>query len=281
MPLNNDIVNIRFYLYSQSSKWWNLSMALAVITPLSAVYAVWNESHWVLYIVAILSLVTPIGIAWAREIANNHFLHADKCRRVILLQDGLGWPTSKEDLAEIRAWAINVKLKQAPFVDPYFSSSKPAGANRLADIVTESTFFTVNLAGKAALGFLILCLGTAIAVAVILQMTGSWTLLNTGNGYSLIAKSIAVIISFLISGDFLLLAKKYYDLKGAADRVLQRCASIRDQKKASADVVLPIVEDYGIALLQAPPIPGWLYNLYRDDLNRIYRSSHDHVEDHV
>ncbi len=281
MSSTNDIINIRFYLYSQSLKWWNLSIVLAVITPLAAVYAVWNESRWILYIVALLSLVTPIGITWAREIANNHMLRADKCRRLILLENGLGWPATKEDLAEIRAWAINVNLKQAPFIVPYYSSSKPAGANRLADIVTESAFFTMNLAGKAALGLLILCLGAAVAVAIILHMAGNWTSTTTGNEYSLIAKSIAVIVSFLISGDFLVLAKKYYDLKGTADRVFQRCASVRDQKKASAETVLPIVEDYGIALLQAPPIAGWLYKHYRDELNRIYRVSHGCTEEHV
>jgi hypothetical protein len=274
------VIDIRFYLYAQAAKWWNLSFVLAVTAPLASVLAVWNDSPWALYVIALLSLVTPICIAWSREIANTNIIRADKCRRLILFEDGLGWPATKEDLAEIRAWAINVQLKQAPFIKPYYASTKPKGANRIADIVTESSFFTTNLAGKAAFGLFMLCLGAAIAVAIILHLSGSQTSINTGSGYSLIAKSIAVIISALISGDFLILAKKYYDLKGAADRVFQRCASVRDQKKAGADLVLPIVEDYGIALLQAPPIPGWLYKHYRDELNRIYRASHGCAEEH-
>lgn len=50
-------------------------------------------------------------------------------------------------------------------------------------------------------------------------------------------------------------------------------------EEPSHDEVREVVEDYGVALLQCPPIPAWLYSWFRDPLNDIYRDSHQTTKD--
>jgi len=178
-----------------------------------------------------------------------------------------------EDLATVRAWTVGSRLKEALFLRPYYSSTKPPGPQRLADISAESAFFTEQLAAKMQVCLWVL-FGAALIVAAIGLHFADLASTVTERGALLLAKSAAILVSFLLAGDLLLNAKKYGDLRHEARDAFTRCAYLRENPKTEADQVRTVVEDYGDALLQAPPIPRGLYLWYRDDLNRIYRESH-------
>jgi len=174
-------------------------------------------------------------------------------------------------LAEIQALVINCHLSEAPFVKPYYSSSKPVGPNRLADIIAESAYFTKFLCGKmvSRLSIVLMC---SLVFAIVMLMIGDFfseqTLLVG------ISKSISILIAFLISGDFGLTLKKYSDLSNEAKEAFGICAKLRNLDNLnSLEVFLP-VENYNLALSKAPPIPSKLYLKYRDELNKSYRTSH-------
>ncbi len=269
----NDLPNVRNHLYKRAELWWTYSLAVSTITLGSAFVAVWIDGPVSLSFAGIFALAAPISIAWMREAASLNLLRGDKCRRLILYADALGDEIKPEDRAQIRAWTIKTPLKEAPFVRPYYSSAMAPGPNRLADIVAESAFFTEHLSGKLA-AWLWLAFGLSVAaVCIILYVVGmQWT--SSDRVALLVAKSAAVLVSFLLAGDFLLIAKKYSDLRIEAQQAFVRCSLVRNESGVGVNEIRTIAEDYNIAVLQAPPIPAWLYLIYRDDLNRIYRVSH-------
>lgn len=273
MTLPADLVNIRNHLYRRVQYWWLISLAISVGVLALALLGLWFATRRLIGLGGLFALLAPAAIAWAREAASLNFLRADKCRRVMLYGDGLGHPVSAEDLAQIRAWALGSRIKDAGFVKPYYSSTKPIGPQRLADIVAESAFFTEFLSGKMAgalwVSFVLVLVGAALAL-----YAADFTSERAEHVVLLLAKSAAVLVSFLLAGDVLLLAKKYGDLRREAHHAFLRCAQLREEPGLSVDIVRTVVEDYGMALLQAPPILTFVYSLYRDELNRIYRVSH-------
>lgn len=250
-----------------------VSLLISVVTLCLVLTALWIDSSPWVSLASIFAILAPVSIAWTREAASASLLRGDKCRRLILFADGLGHDIPTEDLAQVKAWALGSQLKEAPFVKPYYSSSKSPGPQRLADIITESSFFTEHLARKIATGLWV-TFGIALIVACLVLYSADLCAEVPFHVVVFVMKSMAVFVSFLIAGDFLLIAKKYTDLNHEAHQAFSRCACLREAQNLSIDEVRNVVEDYGIALLQAPPIPGQLYGFYRDALNRIYRESH-------
>jgi len=269
----NDLANIRNYLFLRAERLWEWSLVLAVGMVGATVAGLWINTPWIVSSIGLIALAFPVAVSWMRDTANDAQLKAEKCRRLILIADGLGHDIAPAELAEVRAWGLGVTLDAAPFVKPYYSSALPDGTQRLADIAAEAAFFSAQLAGKVAAGVRLAFIISVVACVVALMLidlpgTAAKPILI------LVAKSTAVFLVFLISGDFFLIAKRYGNLQHASRQALDRCARLRADSAALAEEVRSAVEDYAVALMQCPPIPAWLYLRYRDDLNTVYRSSH-------
>lgn len=268
-----ELAHISNHLYRRARCWWTCSVVISVGALSLTLAGLWIATPGWIGLGGLFALAAPGAIAWARELASVSLFRADKCRRLMLYADGLGHKVSAEDLAQVKAWTLHSRVKEAPFVGPYYSSTKAPGAQRLADIVAESAFFTAQLASKAAV-VLWVSFGLALATAAISLYSADLTSHVTQRVILLVAKSTAVLVSFLIAGDFLLIAKKYTGLQYEARQAFARCAQLRNDTTVSVDEVRTVAEDYGVALLETPPIPRALYKFYRDELNRIYRTSH-------
>ena len=273
MAEHDTLAEVRNHLYLRAEVLWQASLALAIATLVLTVVSVWAHNPFLLGLTGIAAVILPIAIVWIRESASTFLIRGDKCRRLILYADGLGQEIAPSDLAEVRAWSVGGKLGPAPFSPPYFSSKLAPGVQRLADIVTESAFFSVHLARKLQV-WLWISFGLLLTCAIFTLYLADLAAGQSSEGLNLVAKSIAVFIGFLISGDFAILAKKYGDLRSETRHIYQRCAQLREDTHPSPEVVRAVIEDYNIALVQCPPIPSWLYARYRDQLNEIYRDSH-------
>lgn len=269
----HDLADLRNHLYARAEWMWQGSLVLTGIVLALTLWGFWSNSPSWLSITGLAAVIAPVVVAWLREAASEQIVRGDKCRRLILYADGFGREIKSSELAEARAWGLGVNTDAAPFVRPYYSSREAPGPRRLADILTESAFFTKHLAAKVRAGLMIAFILAVAAAAAALYLADLMS--NTGLPKLLLAaKSVATFIAFLISGDFLLLMKKYGDLEQEAGRAYERCARLRVQRDLREDEVTSVAEDYGVALFQCPPIPVWLYLRYRDDLNDVYRRSH-------
>lgn len=277
MAVPKDIDDLRNHFYNRVGILWWATWWIAAGTQGIALITIWITATTGLAFLAIVILAAPIVIAWLREKANEAARRADKCRRVILYADGLGRSITKEELAEIRAWGMGAAPTGATFVPPYYSSTKSMGPNRLADIVAESSFFTSQLAErmlKKMWAIFIVSLGVLAAVLSLSDLFTPADSASLAGSIDKLSKAVASIIVFLISGDFLLLIKKYKDLQSLAYYTFHRAAKLRDQDSLPESQILALVEDYNIGVSQAPPIPARLYERYKDELNKVYRESH-------
>lgn len=275
-----ELSDIRNYLYEQAENLWWASLWVAIGTPLLSLVAMWADNIVFMTILGFLAVISPIAIAWFREQATDITSKADKCRRLILYADGLGQEIAKHEIASVRAWTIGKSLKKTPFVAPYYSSRLEASPNRLADIVAESAFFTHQLVERVNFWLKLILSLSLILVIGILYISNPFVInnLKQANLLSTVAKSAATVIALLISGDFLLLIKKYSNLSSSAKEIFTKCVKMRDDNNLREKDILQIVEDYNIALLQNPPIPRRFYREYKDELNKIYRESHNLVK---
>jgi len=272
MAIPKDLSDIRNYLYDEAEKLWWWSLYLALAAQLSSLIAVLINQVWLLAITGFLALVSPIGVVWLREWANTNSQKADKCRRLILYSDGLGEKIPREELATIRAWTAESQLQAAPFISPYYASQLPVGANRLVDIIAESSYFTCHLAVKAAGYLQIIFAVSALLLISILYV--SISIPNSENIILVVAKSAISAISFFLAGDIFFLWKKYFDLKMQAHETFKISAILRDDSQLSVSQAMQTVEDYHLVLVQSPPIPFKLYIKYQDSLNHAYQESY-------
>ena len=277
MPIPNDLIDIMQFLYKKAERLWWITFIIAISTPLFSLFAVWSNKATFLVIIASIATITPIAISWIRHYAAVIYAKADKCRRLMLYADGLGREIASEELASIRAWVIGKRLKNAEFVPPYYLSNKPVGPNRLADIISESAFFTSQLSGKVVF-FLWIVLLTSLLIVIGLLLSSNLFVsteeILQSNIISTISKSAAIVVAFLISGDFALLIKKYADLRSVAESTFIQCVKLRNDSTPSTNQIFFVVEDYNVVLVQSPPIPALVYNRYKDELNKVYRLSY-------
>lgn len=273
------LLDIRNYLYGKAENLWWTSIWVAIGTQFLSLLSLWTDNRPFITIIGFTAVASPIVIAWLREQASDISNKAGKCRRLVLYADGLGQKIPKHVIASVRARCIGNFLKEAPFIPPYYSSSLEAGPNRLADIVAESAFFTYQLVERVN-ARLKLFLGLSILMVFGILYAGDLFVVNNWkqeNLLSTVAKSAALVVAFLISGDFLLLIKKYNDLSSTAKETFDECVKMREDQSLKEKDILQIVEDYNIALVQNPPTPSRFYRKYNDELNKIYRESHNLV----
>ncbi len=277
MLIPNDLIDIMQFLYKKAERLWWITFILAISTPLFSLFAVWYNKATFLVIIASIATITPIAISWIRHYSAAIYAKADKCRRLVLYADGLGREIASEELASIRAWVIGKHLKNAEFVPPYYLSNKRVGPNRLADIISESAFFTSQLSGKVVF-FLWIVLLTSLLIVIGLLLSSNLFVSTEEvlqrNIISTISKAAAIVVAFLISGDFTLLIKKYADLQSVAESTFNQCVKLRNDSTLSNSQIFFVVEDYNVVLVQSPPIPSIVYNKYKDELNKVYRLSH-------
>jgi hypothetical protein len=278
MPNLGDLSDIRNHLYDQAEARWWYSLWLSLCTQVLALIATVSNNFWLLVIAGFVALITPTAVAWLREWANNLTQKADKCRRLILYADGLGEDIPSHELAMVRAWTTGIQLQQAPFTSPYYLSTLPNSPQKLMDITAESTYFTEFLAAKVAtylLGGLVISILILSGIIYFADFATSTVAISQKNQDMTVikwaAKAALTAISFILTGDILLLWKKYSDLKLAAQNTFQKCAELRHNQDLSTSEAMQVVEDYHLALIQSPPIPLKLYLIYRDPLHRSYQ----------
>lgn len=266
-----DLTNIRNYLFTYAERLWLLCLSLAVIIHFFGIISLFIGDHTWIVIGGFLSFFGQAISTWIKEAAADNQNKADKCRRLILYSDGLGLSISSESIATAKHWVGLKEVKKSQYIKPYYSSILAPGPRRLADMVSESAYYTYCLADTAAKfmrGISIILFLTAIVMLLLAVET------SPGNNYLVIlGKSALVIIGFLFSGDILVLYKKYLNLSQKAHLTFQMLVRMKSKAKVKEQDVIQEVEDYNLEALQTPPIPSFLYLLKKDGLDKAYKSA--------
>lgn len=279
MEKQKDLHDIRTTLFDKSECFWLLSIFLGIITQVIVLILPFIENDPFVTTTGFLLILFPILSSIVKEWSNSYKNQGDKCRRLILYSDGLGNEITPHDLSNIRCALLGkVRFKEAPYIKPYYSSSFTPGYRRLADITAESAFFTFHLAKKMVfLVSMLIIISIAILAAAVyfiyIAANSSGTLVENQN-LAIIAKTVAITMSFIFSCEMFFLWFKYNSLSNVASSVYKDCDKLRNEESPGSMQVTQAIEEYHVTLIQSPPIPKFIYLKYRDQLNDAYRKSH-------
>lgn len=220
--------------------------------------------------------ITPFAMAFFQGLVflfENHTQikrsHAETLKRMIMLEDGLGWSISSKEEADTRAeasWTALRFAKQAN-TSPYYTSSEPQGPKRLLDNVQESIFFTRYISSAASnwLWFIttvVFLVGIGALISAILAVPQQ-------NVQVAIAKGAISTLLVVAAGLSLQEALTYGRLAKRCEILDERAESMR-REQLSIEVVLKLICDYECALLSAPLLPEIIYNRKKNRLNTLW-----------
>lgn len=264
-----DFSDIRNYLYNRAEKYWWASLLLGLSVQFVSVISTLAKNPVFTIISSVLLIFVPIIARWFQEVSKDDSFRALKCRLAILYSDAFGNEIPSDISREIKCWIKDKKLSKAPFKRPYYDSKLDYGPNRLADIVSESAFWTYNLArDMRAIMFVY------SGVYLLISMLVLYFLFQTNLQLGMIVNLTKVIFSFIslvFTSEAILLIKQYNELYCEAKQLFFTTAKLSKIKKVSSSEVMQTVENYNLILASSPPIPGFLYKSRQNSLNQAYK----------
>lgn len=265
-----DIADIRNHLYDRAERHWLTSLLLGLgVQVVFASTTVIQNATFTITTSTILFFI-PIATRWIQEKSKNDTLKALRCRLAILYSDAFNESIPTEVLREINSWAGMTKLSKAPFKKPYYDSKLTPGPNRLADIVSESAFWTYNLANDMRW---LMSFYTGIYLVSALTLVYFLFQINLGAGILVIAAKIVIaMVSFVFTSEALMLIIQYNELYLEAKRIYGDTAKLALKKRLKVSEIMQIVEGYNILLISSPTLPSRLYKFKQNSLNKAYKA---------
>jgi hypothetical protein len=218
------------------------------------------------FIMAILQGLSFVTDSFARVERSR----AETVRRTIMLEDGLDWPVSPREEANMRAEASWFAINFARRADTssYYASTKPKGPGRLLEHISESLFFTRHISRSASnlllsVSFLVAVVGVAALVYAILAVSQRDVQIAIAKG------AISV----------LLIAAASPPLRDALafHRLAERCATLDEHiarieiEEISTELVLKLLYTYDCSRFGAPLLPELIYRRKRAELNVLWQ----------
>lgn len=269
MKLTDRLIEAMRSEFAKSKKWYQRSIFINFgMLILSAVLILWSAGNLAV-LLGMGLFIFPILLFIFREVSLEHQDCAENIRRSLMLADALGHRPSDIELAQLKIDVGKIDRSEPLFDKRYYDSKMAIGPKRLTDILAESAFFTYNLSKRATWLFAIM-----IIVGIIILFSILYALINLKVGQEIavvVAKWAALVMVFLVSGDFAYLCRRYYCLSIASKEILNKSdVSIRNED-ISVEDAMKLMDDYNCVLIQSPPIPGLIYKNMLKSLNEAWR----------
>lgn len=261
--------DIRNHLYDTAEKYWWRSLLLGLAVQIASTISIVIQNAAFTVGTSTILFFVPILARWFQEKSKDDTSKALKCRLAILYSDAFGGNIPSDISREIKSWVDESKLSKAPFKRPYYDSKLPVGPKRLADIVSESAFWTYNLAGDMRL---MISLYTGLYLLSAFTVIFFLFQINLGVGVLIgIAKLIVILISLVFTSEAILLIKQYNELYSEAKSIYVITERMVSASNLKTSEVMQTVEGYNLLLVSSPPIPGRLYKVRQSSLNKAYK----------
>lgn len=225
-------------------------------------------SALVLYLLSIAALIlSALSFYWSQQLAFSRS-HAERLRRTTMLIGGLGFHLSGAELLELCRDGSAPATEAKRLIDPdYFASQRPAGPERMVEMLEESAIWTTNLAKFAARETWALFGGIAFSLVLVLLGAAAFA---SPSEWQLAARIVMVILVSLLSADFFGAAVSYSGARRGVQRVIDRL-QMHKAEGTSLDHVMLIFGDYNSIVESMPPFPTGLYPRHQKQLNEDYK----------
>ncbi|MCY4081869.1 MAG: hypothetical protein OXF54_16625 [Caldilineaceae bacterium] len=254
--------------FDEAKRWWlwaNVSRLLVVIvTVISLFWKEWLDWIWLL---PAGFTVTHSLLQWRADTLQGK---ADAITRQLELQDGFGWKISEQEKADLSLEVSDKVKKKAQGTEesPYFDSRQEAFARRAVENLKQSAWYTRHLAKKMAKYVFVLCAFAAVlALISIFVIVFSPPLHRWGPN---IGRIVIIVLVFVVAYGYLRLGFQYRSLSSQAEKSSNRASRLLELETLTEIQAIRLLHEYQIARVTAPMIPGWIWNIMKGDLNRLW-----------
>lgn len=196
---------------------------------------------------------------------------AETMRRQSVLTEALGWPISRVQMSEWREQAgkrIRTQLKNNPREADYYFSSKEPGPERLAEMMTESAFYTRHIYRRLrSLAWIILA---ATASILVLVTTISLTRFIPDSVDVVIARVVYSVIPVLLAIDLLGWALKLSRHIQALHYIEDSLERLMNMPDVTLPQVLRLLSEYNCQVAAGIPIHNRVFNFWRNDIHELW-----------
>jgi hypothetical protein len=255
--------------YKKAEVWRYWHLRIEALIYVAGVFAVFVHDLPLEYpaVGLALVLVTALLAAQGEKLRDT----AESLKRQHEYWQGLGIAPSKAMLAEVQVHApgdLPREMAEILRQGLTFSSARALGPNRLLENLSESSWFTKELAAWCSARLREIFIGSVLIALIVLLVVA--TSVHGGTASSSVAKCVASTLAFLMSVGVMkswLAFERYSREAGEIDSEAQRVLA---SGAASALDAQRLLSEYQLLRASAPAIPTWIWSRKRHQLNQIW-----------
>lgn len=267
-----ELSHLARHLFDVAAQKWYWALGLEIASGAVAIAMTGFRLPADLKIVGAFSVVVMTVVAYSLRITfEDQYAIAETMRRQSVLSEALGWKISSAQLAAWRTRAgqkVRKKAETSQRESNYYASKEESGAKRLAEMTTESVFYTHNLYEKLRLVlWRVFVISTfALMVAVPLALTRTTP---QATDY-LVAEAVYSFILIVLSADLLGWCLKLNQLIPSLRSIEQNLEGLLAQTPPPLPEILREVSEYNCEVVQGFPIHNWLFKRWHPEICRLW-----------
>lgn len=254
--------------FSQAKSWWGTGLVVqASVATAGCVAVILDSSSGLLALLVSAATVVGSVALWR---ADHLRLRAESLLRHMEFRSGFGWPIDPKLLADTvtRALAVEALVKsRLQEQGVYYASQAPLGSQRVLENLSESAWWTQQLAEYMGRVSLFAC--------ALLGLVSLWSLLVAasvvGSGPVIVSAVVISVVALLLSSSLARLPIEYLALAAQAKNIDERATGLLSSGSISERDALRLLNDYQLTRVTAQPIPDWAWRRRRDALNQIWK----------
>ncbi|HAT1819565.1 TPA: hypothetical protein JAZ42_15530 [Legionella pneumophila] len=243
-----------------------MSQLLTVFLSIISLFI--QDSHIVVYILSILSVVAALVWLYYSEQSKHSHTTAEKGRRAVLLIKGLGIKLQPKFYTDLHI-LFKVKEEEAKKWEDqnYFKSNRDCGYQKLAEMLEESAFWTKHLLKEYTkqtwcyFGVLILMCLLSLLLTQFIKIEQSGII---------ISQMVCIILIWLATGSIfskaLTLTSSAQEISFIEDKLNSIVTSQQDPENT-----IVYMSDYNAIVENIPIIPTKIYKKNKDRLNQLWK----------
>jgi hypothetical protein len=244
---------------------WRIRMGAAeFLLLLLAIASVFIDGTEQVACMALFSFVVGLVWLWFDYKYGDTREVAERARRATLIMRGFDQVISPTELADIKGRFTASMAEAAKKIDPaYYRSTSEPGSQRLAEMLEESSFFSMRLQRLSAEATYVLF---ALSLAASLVVFGIAVIALEKDAIINSFRIFLIITTFLVTGRIFKLGLRYSNSARTLDRIHGRLAEARIRSYPRPDLLL-VLSDYNAAIEAASLHLPFIYDFHQKRLN--------------
>jgi len=250
--------------------WWGTALTIRVLgfgVGVLAVLQIVPAAH-VVFVVAAVGIAAEMATFRSDRVRGV----AQGLRRKLELSDGFGLAVSDAEYSDLLARSpasVKTRAKGKKLPAPYFASTKPAGAERTLENLSESSWWTKHLA-ETMRTLCAIVIAVAIATSFAMLIIAIERLTETV-ALDAVARIVTSVLLLVASLGFLRLIVGYHDLAVRAGRTEDSAERLKTGAPDATEVS-KLLHEYQLSRATAPILPDWVWQLRQVELNALWKN---------